>query len=112
MKSGLASMIQNRVHRPAQTVALPDLCVQAGLDCPLQTEWPTRIELLVGPLPPPDGHGRVVHWRNHPDGSYSTHLTDPVAILEMLAYEAHDWQAWEVMRARRRRMPGRFALLT
>ena len=99
-------MILNRVHQPLHSVTLAELCREAGWVCPIQTDWPLRVELTpsegaVGP-----------HWRNHPGGSYSTGLSDAAAIIEMLAYEAHEWQAWEVARERRRGGSYRFALLT
>ena len=118
-------MIVNHAHvpDPTQLVTLADLCREAGWDCPvLAEERPVRVERLAQPLPvpadlrlPPGCGDRPVHWRNHPDGSYSTALRDAADIIRMLAYEAHEWQAWEVVRQRRRRdqpSPSRFALLT
>lgn len=109
----LPSRISNRLHRPEALVSLAALCRAAGWDFPLQTGHPVQVEILGASAPGTDRDGRQVHWRNHPGGSYSTALQRPADIIEMLAYEAHEWQAWEVMR-RHRRQAGthRFALLT
>lgn len=113
-------LVVNRRHTPipSKLVTLDDLCREAGWDFPVQTDRPVRVERLSAPEPAPldlavPGENAQVHWRNHPDGSYSTALGDAADIIGMLAYEAREWQAWETVRRRNvRRGAHRFALLT
>lgn len=92
--------MRNRLHKTKQTVALGELCRQAGLECPLDDAAQKRVRVEFDP----SLDERAV--RNLPERSYTVRTKNALEILEILAYEAHQWEAWEVMRHQRRRQGG------
>lgn len=80
---------------------LTDLAAEAGLEAPFLTQAPVIVHYEPGLAE------RLV--RNLPGGSYSTPLTDARAVIEELAYTAHEWQAREILlRANKARHAERF----
>ena len=83
--------MKNRVHKPSHTRTLRQICKEAGLPFPIEEAYPIHIETGITHLEEPI-------FRNFPDRSYSTRTANPREILELLAYEAHEWQAIEIQR--------------
>lgn len=80
---------------------LPALAGEAGLEAPFLSAAPVVVHYEPGL------EARLV--RNLPGGSYSTPLKDARAVIEELAYTAHEWQAREILlRANKRRHAERF----
>jgi hypothetical protein len=94
-------MLGHRQHTPASTISLREIATSAGMPYPVCTDWSLRIEVI--------GHDEqaVSFWKNYPDGSYTVNTSDSRAIVELLAYDAFEWEAREIMRQlnRSRRFP-------
>lgn len=92
--------MRNRTHKPKGPLkSLGELCHEAGLTCPLDED--ARLAVMVE-LGGPEGV-----TQNFPSRTFTLGTTDPKTAVEMLAYEAHTWQAWEVMRHQRRLRAGK-----
>ena len=84
-------MVLNRFYTPARLCSILDLARGATMEIPLITSNPTLIEIL-------DHGDSLTLFRNLPGQSYSTAEKDPILIISLLAYEAFDWQAREIMK--------------
>lgn len=93
--------MKNRVHHPQRTKTLRLICKEAEIPFPIEEAYDVLIETGVEKLEEP-----II--RNFPSRSYSTQSSDPKEILELLAYEAHEWQACEIQRQLKK--PGRILL--
>lgn len=80
----------NREHTPTQTRTLRAICAEGGLRFPISDE----IDILVEAAK----NQQEDIYRNFPGRSYSTRTAAPREIVELLAYEGHEWQAYEVLR--------------
>jgi hypothetical protein len=96
--------MKNRLHQTdkTQTKTLRQLCLEANINFPIgDTDGP---EIEIGETENCD-----VIVRNIPERSYTTKEECPKKIIELLAYEAHEWAAYEVMRCHNKH---KFGLLT
>lgn len=94
--------MKNRKHIPKETKTLRQICAEGKILFPITDETNILIET---------GCSRQTEaiFRNFPDRSYSTKSEDPKVVVELLAYEAHEWQAWEIVRTTNKH---KFPLLT
>jgi hypothetical protein len=88
--------MKNRVHAPAKVKTLQEICETGGITYP-----------IAHPIDQDGQHIWIEHnpllnqtiMRNHPKRSYTVKTSDPRKIVELLAYEAHEWIAYEILRS-------------
>jgi hypothetical protein len=83
--------VKNRIHTPAKTKTLRQICEEGSIPFPVEEPYHILVETGKEDLEEP-----IV--RNFPKRSYSTRSANPQEIVDLLAYEAHEWQAWEIQR--------------
>ena len=84
-------MIRNRFHTPARLCSILAIARGASVEVPIITSNPTMVEIL-------DQGDPSVVFRNFPSQSFPTAERDPLRIITLLAYDAFDWQAREIMK--------------
>lgn len=90
-------MIQARLHHALATVSLQSIALAEGWKYPTVPLYGLKVEKVVGLAP-------GFAWKNLPQRSYtvSAEITIP-ELVELLAWEANEWEAIELARSQRRR---------
>ena len=95
--------MKNRVYTPKKEnlVTLREICKKGKIPFPIMNENSIYIEIVC--------NQKEDIVRNFPKKSYSIKTEDPQEIIELLAYEAHKWQSYEIQRTN---VKHKFPLLT
>jgi hypothetical protein len=83
--------MKNREYQPKNLKTLRKICNEGNISFPISDENDILIEIRNTQDNP--------IYRNFPSRTYSIKSTDPWEIVELLAYEAHEWQAYEILRS-------------
>jgi len=83
--------MKNRVHEAKKVKTLQVICNKGGIPFPI--EGSNNILVEINP------EQELLIYKNFPKRTYSVKSEDPWKIIELLAYEAHEWQAYEILRS-------------
>src|ERR1035437_1510427 len=94
-------MIFNRKEKSKNAKSILEISRKVLKGTPFSTEIPLRVEISYEEAKI-SRYGDKIHHRNLGDQSYTVFENDPVKVLEVLAYEAHEWQAVEILKELRK----------
>lgn len=82
--------MKNRIHEAKKVKTLQVICNKGNIPFPIEEENNILVEV--------DPKQGLPIYRNFPKRTYSVNTEDAWEIIELLAYEAHEWQAYEILR--------------
>ena len=95
-------MIEHRKDKGKDTISIYELAKKVKTGATFESSAPLRIEISNEAAK--IGRWGKIHFRNLGDESYTIFETDPIEALKVLAYEAHEWQATEVLKEFKRKL--------